>query len=134
MSVHPFRSFRARGAGTIAAALAVIVQLVLGHAASAQSTVRPEFAPRDEDPKEFAAGPGRDDTFYACTACHNFKLVAQQGLTREQWDESLTWMTTRHKMPEIVGKDRDTILTYLTAQYGPKAATNARGWKNPFSP
>ena len=40
------------------------------------------FTPRDESPEEFAAGAGRDETFYACTACHGFKLVAQQRMTR----------------------------------------------------
>ena len=46
--------------------------------AQAQAT----FTPREESPEEFVAGPGRDETFYACTACHGFKLVAQQGLSR----------------------------------------------------
>ena len=46
--------------------------------ASAQTT----FTPRDESPEEFPAGTGRDETFYACTACHGFRLVAQQGMTR----------------------------------------------------
>ena len=41
----------------------------------------PQFTPRDENPEDFPAGPGRDDTFYACTGCHGFKLVAQQGMT-----------------------------------------------------
>ena len=44
----------------------------------------PQFAPRDENPEDFPAGPGRDDTFYACTACHGFKLVAAQGMTRRR--------------------------------------------------
>src|SRR5918999_3545332 len=44
------------------------------------------FAPREESPEEFPAGPGRDETFYACTACHGFRLVAQQGMTRAQWE------------------------------------------------
>ncbi len=42
------------------------------------------FTPTDENPEEFPAGAGRDETFYACTACHNFKLVAAQGMTRTQ--------------------------------------------------
>ena len=41
-------------------------------------------------PEEFPAGLGRDDTFYACTACHDFKLVTQQGMSRQRWDEILT--------------------------------------------
>jgi len=38
-----------------------------------------QFVPRDENPEDFPAGAGRDDTFFACTACHGFKLIAQQG-------------------------------------------------------
>ena len=57
------------------------------------------FTPRDESPEEFAAGAGRDETFYACTACHGFKLVAQQGLTRAQWEDSINLMIRRHNMP-----------------------------------
>ena len=41
-----------------------------------------QYTPRDESPEQFVAGAGRDETFYACTACHNFKLVAAQGLSR----------------------------------------------------
>ena len=117
---------------------ALLVAVPLGAMAQAPApapkpSVAPAFSPRDEDPKEFPAGPGRDDTFYACTACHNFNLVAQQGLTREQWDDSLTWMTSRHKMPDITGKDRDVILAYLSATYPPKAAAGGRpAFKNPF--
>jgi hypothetical protein len=36
--------------------------------AMAQTT----FTPREESPAEFAEGAGRDETFYACTACHGF--------------------------------------------------------------
>ena len=36
--------------------------------AMAQTT----FSPREESPEEFVAGTGRDETFYACTACHGF--------------------------------------------------------------
>jgi hypothetical protein len=119
---------------TRAVSIVAAVAILAMAAAHAQTAKPPQFAPRDEDPKEYAAGPGRDDTFYACTACHAFKIVAQQGMTREQWDESLNWMTQRHKMPPITGKDRDVILAYLAANYGPKPDAGARGWKNPFAP
>ena len=54
---------------------------------TAPAIAQATFTPRDESPDEFAAGTGRDETFYACTACHNFKLVAAQGLSRAGWDE-----------------------------------------------
>ena len=48
-----------------------IAGLLLAAPAIAQT-----FTPGDESPEDFPAGAGRDETFYACTACHNFKLVA----------------------------------------------------------
>lgn len=91
----------------------------------------PAFTPREESPDEFPAGKGRDDTFYFCTACHNFKLVAQQGMDRARWDESLNWMTEKHNMPKLEGKERETILEYLETAFPPRAPSG-RGWQNPF--
>jgi mono/diheme cytochrome c family protein len=91
------------------------------------------FTPRDESPEEFAAGAGRDETFYACTACHNFKLVAAQGLSRAGWEDSLNLMVRRHNMPPPDPKDRDVMLNYLEAAYPPRAPAGGRGWQNPFS-
>ena len=87
-------------------------------------------SPSDEKPEDFPAGPGRDDTFYACTACHGFKLVAQQGQSRRQWDETLDWMTQKHNMPKPDEKLRNTMLDYLEATYPPR--TRPGGWQNPF--
>ena len=93
----------------------------------------PAFAPKDERLEDLPEGPGREETFYGCTACHNFKLVAAQGMTRAQWDDSLTWMTTRHNMADIQGAERDLILDYLEKHYPPKGASRAGGWRNPFA-
>jgi hypothetical protein len=90
------------------------------------------FTPRDESPEELPAGPGRDETFYACTACHNFKLVAQQGMNRRQWDESLSWMTEKHGMPPLEGEDRRIVLDYLEKTYPPSTSSQGRGSPNPF--
>jgi mono/diheme cytochrome c family protein len=98
--------------------------------ATAQST----FTPRDESPEEFAEGSGRDQTFYTCTACHGFKLVAQQGMTRAQWDDSISLMIRRHNMPALDDKDRAAVLGYLEAAYPPRAPAAGRGgWQNPFA-
>ena len=95
--------------------------------AMAQTT----FTPRDESPEEFAAGTGRDETFYACTACHGFKLVAQQGMTRAQWEDSINLMVRRHNMPPLDDKDRDMVLNYLEAAYPPRAPAGRGGWAEP---
>ena len=115
----------------VQAAAAVLGLVAAAIAARAQA---PAFAPRDEQPEQFAAGTGREETFCACSGCHGFKLVAAQGLTREQWDESMAWMTKRHNMPDIQGADRDLILDYLAAHYPPRAPSRAGGFRNPFAP
>ncbi len=112
------------------AASFVLAALLISGAASAQT----QFVPRTEDPSEFPAGPGRDDTFYACTACHNFKLVASQGMTRRQWEESLQWMYDKHKMPVLPPKEREIVLNYLEATFPPRSPAGRGGWQNPFAP
>lgn len=109
--------------------LFVLLAAVMVAAASPRAQ---QFTPRDESPDEFPAGSGRDETFYACTPCHNFKLVAAQGMTRRQWDDSVTWMTQRHGMPALEGNDRTVVLDYLERTYPPRAPAAGRGSPNPF--
>jgi mono/diheme cytochrome c family protein len=122
------RLFVNEPAARVARRVLLGLALVATGSASAQ---QPAFTPRDETPEEFTAGAGRDETFYSCTACHNFKLVAQQGMSRRQWDETLTVMTQRHGMPPLDDKDREVVLNYLESAYPPRAPAG-RGWQNPF--
>jgi hypothetical protein len=85
----------------------------------------------DERPEDYPAGAGREPTFYACTPCHGFKIVAQQGQTRRQWDDTLNWMTERHGMPPVDGELRKIVLDYLEATYPPRQVPG--GWKNLFA-
>jgi hypothetical protein len=114
-----------------AAGLVLAAALLLPGATVAQP---PQFVPRDENPEDFPAGPGRDDTFYACTACHGFRLIAQQGMSRRQWEESIALMVTRHNMPPLPEKELKVVLDYLEATYPPRAPATGRGWQNPFAP
>jgi hypothetical protein len=113
----------------IAASLALAAFFLLNSTASTQA---PQFVPREENPEDYPEGPGRDETFYACTACHGFKLVAQQGMNRRQWEESLEWMTEKHGMPPLPEKELKIVLDYLEKTYPPRAPEAARGWQNPF--
>jgi hypothetical protein len=91
-----------------------------------------QFTPRDETPEQFPAGTGRDETFYACTACHNFKLIAAQGMSRRQWDDSIGLMVQKHGMPALDDKDKKIVLDYLEAAFPPRAPASGGGWQNPF--
>ena len=86
--------------------------------------------PREEQPEQFPDGPNREDTFYFCTACHGFKLVAAQGQARGQWEDTLDFMTARHNMPKLEGNDRKIVLDYLEAAFPPRRAPG--GFQNPF--
>jgi hypothetical protein len=86
--------------------------------------------PAEEAPEQYAAGPNRDDTFYFCTACHGFKIVAQQGMSRERWNETFDVMTKRHGMVDVQGEQREQMLDYLASAF-PERRTPG-GWKNPF--
>ena len=97
------------------------------------ATAQTGFTPRDESPEEFAAAACRDETFYACTACHGFRLVAQQGMTRAQWEDSINLMIRRHNMPPLDDKVREKVLTYLETAYPPRAPAGRGGWVNPFA-
>jgi len=115
----------------VRAALALALLLLGADLAGAQQP--PAFAPREERPEDLPAGAGREETFGLCTACHGYRVVANQGMTREQWDATLAWMTERHNMPDVQGAERDLILDYLAAPHPPKAPARG-GFRNPFAP
>ena len=120
---------RARSSFTLAA----LASLVLAGAAAGQEVA--------EEPSVFPDGPYRDEVFYLCTACHSSRLVRNQAMSRARWDETLTWMSERHGMPELEGEERARFLDYLSAHFGP-AAESEQGRapfliqpkrKNPFA-
>ena len=53
-------------------------------------------------------------------------------MSRQRWNDTLTWMTERQGMPAIEGADRELILDYLSTHY-PQTEPAARGWQNPFT-
>jgi hypothetical protein len=112
---------------------ATLLSLMFLLASAGASLAQTAFTPRDESAEEFVAAPGRDEAFYACTACHNFKLVAAQGLSRAGWDDSINLMIRRHNMPPLDAKDREVVLGYLEAAYPPRTPAARPGWQNPFS-
>lgn len=81
-----------------------------------------------ETPEDLPEGKGRDETFYACAACHGTALIKAQGMTRERWDATIDWMMERHGMPEIDAADRVLIVDYLAQTF----PSRQRGRPNPF--
>lgn len=78
------------------------------------------------EPEDLPEGPGREETFYTCSACHSFALVAQQGLSRERWDALLDWMAEEQGMDPLGGEERRLVLDYLSTWFGPDRAFATR--------
>lgn len=78
----------------------------------------------EADPEKWQGlppGPGREEVFYRCKACHSLMIVKQQGLDRETWDESLEWMVDEQGMTPIEDAAiRDRVLDYLSTHFGHK--------------
>ena len=74
---------------------------------------------QEQDWQGLPPGPGREEVFYSCNSCHSLKLVTQQGMSRERWDETLEWMVEEQGMAEIEDAViRDLILDYLSTHFG----------------
>jgi hypothetical protein len=114
--------------GALVLAAFTAVDLLPVHDGAAQTK---RVRPAEEWPEQYPDHPNREEAFYSCTACHSFKLVAAQGMSRDRWDESLTWMVTRHNMPDVQGEDRKKILDYLEKAFPERR--DQRGWQNPFA-
>lgn len=63
--------------------------------------------------QELPLGEGREEVEIYCAACHSLKIVTQQGLDREGWDEVLDLMVEDMNMEEMPPEDRELVLNYL---------------------
>ena len=115
----------------------ILAAVLVGSAVALATPSRAQesaVAVRDQTVEDLPAHPGREETFGLCTACHAYRLVSNQGMSRERWDDTLTWMTERQNMADIQGAERALILDYLATAHPPKAPSRTGGFQNPFAP
>jgi mono/diheme cytochrome c family protein len=85
-----------------------------------------------ETPEALPDGPGRDETFQACIACHGTAVIRRSRLTREGWDGLMDWMTEKQGMPPLEGEQRRVVVDYLARSFPPATPQQRRGG-NPFA-
>ena len=98
--------------------------------AAAVQPAQPAVGEHSDTVESLPDGPGREETFYACAACHGTLIIKQQGMSRELWAASIDFMIEKHGMAKPNDSDRAKILDYLTTQFPPRAQRPGRG--NPF--
>ena len=101
-------------AATIVAATAC---LVAGEGQGIPELPPPQ--PPSSGPGILVAGDGAAETYAFCIACHSERLVAQQGLTRQGWEEVIELMMEEHGMAPIESPYLERVLAYLSTHYGP---------------
>lgn len=62
-----------------------------------------------------------------CTTCHSARLITQNSGSREVWLSRILWMQDTQGLQQLAPELEATILDYLAANYGPKAATRRAG-------
>ncbi|WP_417616663.1 hypothetical protein [Oceanisphaera sp.] len=88
--------------------------LLLGLAAAPASAA-------EKDPHTgFIIAPGWETVRNNCIACHSASLVTQNSGSREHWLSLIRWMQESQGLWAFDADTENTILTYLSSNYGPK--------------
>lgn len=62
-------------------------------------------------------GPGAEETYYQCVACHSAEIIKQQRVTDLRWDELWNWMANSQGMVEPDEETKAIILAYLKQHF-----------------
>ena len=60
-----------------------------------------------------------------CTNCHSSKLVTQNRMTAEGWNETIKWMQETQNLWDL-GENQEVIVNYLVNNYPPKKSGDRR--------
>ncbi|MDY7220447.1 hypothetical protein TOI97_12830 [Denitrificimonas sp. JX-1] len=93
-----------------------VTVLAFGLGMSASSVLAAEVDPSTG----FIIAPGWESVRNNCVACHSATLVTQNSGSREHWLSLIRWMQDGQGLWQFDPLTENTILNYLTENYGPK--------------
>jgi len=67
--------------------------------------------------EQLAAGPAKEKAEAACLTCHEARIIVQQRLSKAAWTKELDKMIKWGA--EVDPKDRDALIDYFNANFGP---------------
>lgn len=94
----------------------IFFALALG-GASAQTT------PPPSGPPTMPAGPGKAIVQEKCVVCHALTVVTSKHSSRKEWDQVVNQMVSRGA--DLTDEEIDTVIEYLSKNYGPLDQTTA---------
>lgn len=62
-------------------------------------------------------GPGAEETYYQCVACHSTSIIRQQRVTDARWNYLWDWMVEAQGMVEPDDETKGVILGYLKQHF-----------------
>lgn len=68
----------------------------------------------------FPEGPGADFVDSVCTHCHSARLVLQNRMSRNDWEETIRWMQEEQGLWEFEPDQEKLILDYLGTHFAPE--------------
>lgn len=71
--------------------------------------------------EQLPAGPAKEKADAACLTCHEARIIVQQRLTKPAWIKEVDKMTKWGA--EVDPKDRDGLIDYFSANFGPDQPT-----------
>lgn len=85
----------------------------------------------ERGPDELLPGPDRALVVGHCTACHSASVIRQNHLSRDQWDDTITWMQDTQGLWALSADHRARVLDYLVATQGPLVEAADLPWAHP---
>ncbi len=108
-NLDPMETLRARPAGSNP------LDPMTALSASASSAKEAEAG--NADFEGLPDGPGAEETYYQCVACHSTEIIKQQRVTDLRWDELWDWMAKSQGMVEPDEETKAVILAYLKQHF-----------------
>jgi hypothetical protein len=76
------------------------------------------------------AGDGYLTVKQNCTGCHSSKLITQNHLSRDRWEQTIRWMQKNQNLAQL-GENETVILDYLSTYYGPQNSGRRKALEQP---
>ncbi len=109
---------RALKTWVVVIALLAVVPIALPGTPAAQ----PEQGPLESTTQGLLEGlrpaKGREVVLANCVLCHSTAIILSSHMSRNRWDEVITWMQDEHNLWPLEAVDRALILDYLETTQG----------------